>query len=318
MIVAENISKNFNGINAVNNISFEVKKGNTLVLLGTSGCGKTTTLKILNRLIEPSSGRITINGENIFSSKPEILRRNIGYVSQNNGLFPHYTVAENIAIVPGLLGWDKEKTKERSHALLNQLKLPVAEYAGKYPDELSGGQKQRVALARALVSDPPVLLMDEPFGALDPITRAGVRKEFLELPELKSKTIVLVTHDVQEAFELGDQISLMDKGVIVQTGTPEELIFRPSNDFSRKFFSHQRLQLELSALKFKTIWDLLPDADGYANTSLTSNNSLWEGMELLSESNQEKLFIKHKDNYSSKEITIQTIQSVYLAIKKNT
>ncbi len=220
MIIAQNISKDFNGIHAVKNISFEVKEGQTMVFLGTSGCGKTTTLKMLNRLIEPSSGNITINGQDIFSSKPEILRRSIGYVSQNNGLFPHYTVAENIAVVPNLLGWEKEIIRKRSEALLEQLKLPVAEYANKYPDELSGGQKQRVAIARALVSDPPVLLMDEPFGALDPITRAGIRKEFQELPELKSKTIVLVTHDVQEAFELGDQICLMDKGVIVQTGTP--------------------------------------------------------------------------------------------------
>jgi osmoprotectant transport system ATP-binding protein len=177
MIVAKNISKDFNGIHAVNNISFEVKEGETMVFLGTSGCGKTTTLKMLNRLIEPSSGKITINGQDIFSSKPEILRRSIGYVSQNNGLFPHYTVAENIAIVPDLLGWDKARTRKRSEALLDQLKLPVNQYAGKYPDELSGGQKQRVALARALVADAPVLLMDEPFGALDPITRAGIRKE---------------------------------------------------------------------------------------------------------------------------------------------
>lgn len=316
MIIAQNISKDFNGIHAVKNISFEVKEGQTMVFLGTSGCGKTTTLKMLNRLIEPSSGNITINGQDIFSSKPEILRRSIGYVSQNNGLFPHYTVAENIAVVPNLLGWDKEKTRKRSDALLEQLKLPVAEYASKYPDELSGGQKQRVAIARALVSNPPVLLMDEPFGALDPITRAGIRKEFRELPELKSKTIVLVTHDVQEAFELGDQICLMDKGVIVQTGTPEELIFSPTNDFSKSFFNHQRLQLELSALKFRNIWNELGDAESNSTASLISSQSLWEGMELLSEKNEEKLIVKDEESNSLKEISIQTIQSVYLEIKR--
>lgn len=317
MIIAQNISKDFNGIQAVKDISFQVNEGQTLVLLGTSGCGKTTTLKLLNRLIEPSSGVVRINGEDIFSLKPEMLRRSIGYVSQNSGLFPHYTVAENIAIVPKLLGWDQKKIRQRSEDLLLQLKLPVVEYAGKYPDELSGGQKQRVALARALASDPPVLLMDEPFGALDPITRAAVRKEFLELPELKSKTIVLVTHDVQEAFALGDQICLMDKGEIMQTGTPKELIFGPENEFSRIFFNHQRLQLELSALKFKDIWKELPDAKRGSQASLESDQSLWEGMELLAENNQEMVSVINADTDSVKEITIQTIQSVYLEIKRN-
>lgn len=317
MIIANNISKDFNGIQAVKDVCFQVNEGQTLVLLGTSGCGKTTTLKMLNRLIQPSSGSVHINGEDIFSLKPEMLRRSIGYVSQNNGLFPHYTVAENIAIVPKLLGWDKDKILQRSDGLLKQLKLPAAEYAGKYPDELSGGQKQRVALARALAADPPVLLMDEPFGALDPITRAGVRKEFLELPELKTKTIVLVTHDVQEAFELGDQICLMDQGEIIQTGTPKDLIFHPVSDFVRNFLSYQRLQLELSTLKFKDIWRQLPDGPSGLKADLNSVQSLWEGMELLSEKKQEKLLVANADNSAVKEITIQTIQSVYLEMKRN-
>lgn len=317
MISASNVSKEFNGIRAVNTISFEVKEGQTLVFLGTSGCGKTTTLKMLNRLIEPSAGEIRIDGKNILSVQPEILRRSIGYVSQHNGLFPHYTVAENIAVVPKLLKWDKAKTSERTHVLLEQLKLPAPHYANKYPDELSGGQKQRVALARALVSDPPVLLMDEPFGALDPITRAGVRKEFLELPELKSKTIVLVTHDVQEAFELGDQICLMDRGVIVQTGTPAELIFQPVNEFAQNFFSHQRMQLELSALKFNAVWDSLADVSSFSTASLNSDQSLWEGMEMLSEKNEATLVVKHAEDQSLKEISIQTIQSVYLKNKRS-
>lgn len=317
MIIAKKISKVFNGIQAVTDISFQVNEGQTLVLLGTSGCGKTTTLKMLNRLVEPSSGEVSINGADIFSLKPEILRRSIGYVAQHNGLFPHYTVAENIAIVPKLLGWNKEKIAQRCEVLLKQIKLPAGQYAGKYPDELSGGEKQRVALARALASDPPVLLMDEPFGALDPITRAGVRKDFLELPELKSKTIVLVTHDVQEAFELGDQICLMDQGKIVQSGTPEQLIFNPVHTFARNFFSHQRLPLEMRALKFKDIWETLPDALSRSNVTLTSAQSLWEGMELLSETNQEKLSVIDIDKQSFKEITIQTIQSVYLDKKRN-
>lgn len=317
MITAQNISKDFNGIHAVNNISFKVKEGETMVFLGTSGCGKTTTLKMLNRLIEPSSGNITINGQNILSLKPEILRRSIGYVSQNNGLFPHYTVAENIAIVPYLLGWDKTKTKKRSDALLEQLKLPVASYANKYPDELSGGQKQRVALARALVSDPPVLLMDEPFGALDPITRAGIRKEFRELPELKSKTIVLVTHDVQEAFELGDRICLMDKGKIVQSGTPAQLLFNPVNDFVKDFLKHQRLQLEFKAIKLIDLWELLPELNKEAKaSSFDAGTNLWEALENFKFNNGETINIS-KDQNQVKTASFEQLMTAFYQYKNH-
>lgn len=317
MILAENISKTFHDFHAVNDISFEVREGQTMVLLGTSGCGKTTTLKMLNRLIEASSGRISIDGKDIFAGKPEILRRSIGYVSQNNGLFPHFTVAENIAIVPKLLKWDPDKIRKRTEDLMHQLKLPSGAYLTKYPDELSGGQKQRIALARALVSDPPVLLMDEPFGALDPITRSDIRKEFLELPELKRKTIVLVTHDVQEAFELGDEICLMDRGKIIQTGTSEELIFRPVSEFVKNFFSHQRLQLELSSLKLEKIWKQLPDSDVTLKPVIKSNVSFWEAMELLSEKNQENLIVIHEENHTLKMVSMAVLQAAYLRIKQN-
>jgi osmoprotectant transport system ATP-binding protein len=317
MILAENISKNYNGIQAVKDISFQVKEGQTLVLLGTSGCGKTTTLKMLNRLIEASSGRIMINGKDVFLSAPEILRRSMGYVAQNNGLFPHYTVAENLAIVPKLLKWDQKKIRDRSHELLHQLKLPAEENAHKYPEELSGGQKQRVALARALVSDPPVLLMDEPFGALDPITRANIRKEFQNLPELKRKTIVLVTHDVQEAFAMGDRICLMDRGIIVQSGTPEELIFKPVNDFVRRFLSQQRLQLELSSLKLDRIWDSLPDAVNPSGAEITASESLWEAMQQMSDRKQDKLLVFQQETGRMKEASFDSIQTGFMEIKKN-
>jgi osmoprotectant transport system ATP-binding protein len=259
MIIAENISKYFNGTAAVKEVSFEVRGGETLVLLGTSGCGKTTTLRMLNRLIEPTTGRIFINGEDILSLQPESLRKGIGYVLQNNGLFPHYTVAENIALVPGLLKWPRPKIRDRISTLLNKLQLPAGKYANAYPSELSGGQQQRVGLARALAADPPILLMDEPFGALDPITRADIRKEFRELDELKTKTIVLVTHDVQEAFELGNRICLMDKGAVMQIAAPPDLLFQPANQFVKDFFSHQRLQLELKSISLHSIWNHLPD-----------------------------------------------------------
>src|SRR5665213_2492290 len=253
MIRIDQLSKSFGQTTAVDNISFEVNEHENMVLLGTSGCGKTTTLKMINRLIEPSSGRVFIGGKNITDQSPESLRLGIGYVLQNNGLFPHYTVAENIAIVPRLLKWDQTRIKKRTSELLEKLHLS-GNYLNVYPNELSGGQQQRVGLARALVANPPVLLMDEPFGALDNVTRAKIHAEFKALDELKTKTIVMVTHDVQEAFELGDRICLMNKGKIVQSGTPAELLFKPKNDFVRGFLQEQRLQLEFKTIKLSDIW----------------------------------------------------------------
>ena len=248
MITVEQLSKHFGKIKAVDGISFEVKEHENLVLLGTSGCGKTTTLKMLNRLIEPTGGTILIDGKNILEQQPELLRRGIGYVLQNNGLFPHYTVAENIAIVPQLLKWDSRRIEKRIHELIEKLHLSTDQLKA-YPNELSGGQQQRVGLARALVADPPVLLMDEPFGALDNVTRSKIHAEFKALDELKRKTIIMVTHDVQEAFELGDRICLMDQGKIVQNGTPAELLFNSKNHFVKDFLKEQRLQLEFRAIK---------------------------------------------------------------------
>jgi osmoprotectant transport system ATP-binding protein len=280
MIQLDHVSKSFdNGKTVVSNVSFEVNTGETMVLLGTSGSGKTTTLRMINRLIAPSSGNIYVNGTAVTSQQPETLRKSIGYVLQNIGLFPHYTVAENIAIVPELSHWDKNRIMERTAILMEKLHLPVAEYLHAYPHQLSGGQQQRVGLARALAADPPVLLMDEPFGALDPVTRASVRKEFRALDEVHSKTVIIVTHDVQEAFELGTYICLMDKGIVQQVGTPAALLFTPANDFVRSFFDEQRLLLELKALQLKDIrkW-LAGNAAGPA--VLSGNNSCWDALEL--------------------------------------
>src|SRR5476651_261578 len=280
MIKVQQLSKHFGSAKAVDAISFEVAEGENLILLGTSGCGKTTTLKMLNRLIEPTSGKIWIGDKNILEQQPETLRRGIGYVLQNTGLFPHYTIAENMAVVPKLLNWDDAKINARTNELIEKLHLS-ADLLQSYPGELSGGQQQRVGLARALMADPPVLLMDEPFGALDNVTRTKIQTEFKQLDELTRKTIIMVTHDVQEAFELGDRICLMDQGKIMQIGTPAELLFNPTNDFVKDFLQGQRLQLELKVITLNDIWEQLPDTFAEAVEPSSVDTTVWSAMEKL-------------------------------------
>ncbi len=249
------LTKRYGAHAVVDDLSFDVAAGETLVLLGPSGCGKTTLLKLLNRLIEPDGGTVEINGRDVRRQAPEALRRGIGYVIQQVGLLPHYTVAQNIAVVPGLLGRPAADTAARTAELLDRLHLPPARFAHMLPAQLSGGQQQRVGIARALAADPPIVLMDEPFGALDPITRAAVRRDFRALNGLGRKTVVLVTHDVQEAFELGDRVLLLNNGRIQQLGPPRELLLHPANAFVRSFFQAERLALQLRVL---TLADLLP------------------------------------------------------------
>ena len=234
MIEIRNLTKQFDTHTAVDDVSLHVGPGETLVLLGTSGCGKTTTLKMINRLIEPTNGSITVAGVDVAKQPGPDLRRRIGYVIQDGGLFPHYTIAEAIATVPKLLGWMPDQVQERTRDLIDKLQLPES-LLRRYPAELSGGQRQRVGLARALAVRPPVVLMDEPFGALDPFTRRHVRRELFGLSELRETTVVLVTHDVGEALELADRIALMDKGRIVQIGPPDDLLNHPANAFVRDF-----------------------------------------------------------------------------------
>lgn len=295
MIKATNLVRKFGHLTAVNNISFTVEEGENLILLGTSGCGKTTTLRMINRLIEPDSGTIFMNGTDIRTQQPEVLRRGIGYVLQNHGLFPHYTVAENIAIVPRLLKWDNAAIKKRADELFQKLNLdPVLK--DQYPAALSGGQQQRVGLARSLMVNPPVLLMDEPFGALDNLTRISIRREFRMLDELVKKTIIMVTHDVQEAFEMGDRICLMDKGEIKQIGTPEELLFHPASDFVSDFLNEQRLQLELKSVLLS---ELLP---GYAGETATT---VWDQMDRLLHAGEK-----------TGDLSIEELMTAFAAYKK--
>src|SRR5690625_1405771 len=222
------------GVKAVNDVSLHVKEGEFIVFIGPSGCGKTTTMKMINRLIEPSEGKIYINGENVMDKDPVQLRREIGYVIQQIGLFPHMTIKENIARVAKLLRWSEADRKERAAVLLKLVDMDPA-YLKRYPHELSGGQQQRIGVLRALAANPPLILMDEPFGALDPITRDGLQEEFKKLQKELNKTIIFVTHDMDEAINLADKIVIMRDGQIVQYDTPEEILRNPANQFVKDF-----------------------------------------------------------------------------------
>ncbi|WP_034944939.1 ABC transporter ATP-binding protein [Erwinia oleae] len=247
MINFNNVSKHFAGKAAVSDLSLNIAKGEFTVLIGTSGSGKSTTLKMINRLIEHDEGTIQFAGEEIRSFNPQVLRRRMGYAIQSIGLFPHWTVEKNIATVPALLNWPKGKISARIGELLALLNLDER-FRHRYPHQLSGGQQQRVGVARALAADPEVLLMDEPFGALDPVTRGALQQEIVRIHQLLGRTIVLVTHDIDEALALADRLVLMDGGQVIQQGTPYEMLTRPKNDFVRDFFGRSELGVRLLAL----------------------------------------------------------------------
>lgn len=239
------VSKSFGpGRAALSGVSFCIEQGETLVLLGSSGCGKTTTLKMINRLAEPDRGEVWVQGREVREWDPIRLRRRAGYVIQEVGLLPHLSVEANVGLVPRLEGWEPERRRARAHELLKLVGLPPAEFAGKRPSELSGGQKQRIGVARALAVDPPLLLMDEPFGALDPITRRRIQEEFRALEQRLGKTVVFVTHDVPEALRLADRIAVMERGEIRQIGTPREVMKSPADEFVREFVRLETLDLE--------------------------------------------------------------------------
>ena len=245
MIQLERISKTFdNGRTyAVRDLSFQVNEGETLILLGSSGCGKTTTLKMINRLIEPTDGMILVNGQDIRDQEPVALRRRMGYVFQGIGLFPHMTIEQNVGLVPRFLGWSPERRQQRITALLTLVGLPSEDYAHRFPDELSGGQQQRVGVARALAADPAYLLMDEPFGALDALTRETLQQKLIKLKTELKKTIIFVTHDIFEALLLGDRIAILHQGNLEQIGTKREILHTPATDFVRELFSKPARQL---------------------------------------------------------------------------
>ncbi|GAK40531.1 proline/glycine betaine ABC transporter ATP-binding protein [Paenibacillus sp. TCA20] len=242
MLKFEQVSKKYpNGLEAVKNISFEIGAGEILALIGPSGCGKTTTMKMINRLIPHTSGRIYVNGKDITTEDPVTLRKNMGYVIQQAGLFPHYTIEDNVGLIPQLKKWNPEKKKQRVTEMLELVGLDPAVFAKRYPKQLSGGQQQRVGVARALAADPEIILMDEPFGALDPITREQLQDELLKLQQNLKKTIVFVTHDMEEALKLGDKIAILKDGELVQIDTPDQILSQPANEFVEGFIGKNRI-----------------------------------------------------------------------------
>ena len=245
MIRLKEVSKSFDGGRsyAVKKLSLEVHEGETMVLLGSSGCGKTTTLKMINRLTDPTSGLIEVGGKDVAGQDPVLLRRSVGYVFQEIGLFPHMTIEQNIGIVPKLLGWDRNKMRSRVEELLEMMELDPKMFADRYPDELSGGQQQRIGVARALAADPDTLLMDEPFGALDALTRDTLQHELLSLKKNLKKTIIFVTHDIFEAVILGDRIAVLHEGNLEQVGTGKEVYEYPASPFVSDLFSKPSKQL---------------------------------------------------------------------------
>ncbi|MBN8209256.1 betaine/proline/choline family ABC transporter ATP-binding protein [Bacillus sp. NTK071] len=242
MITFEHISKKFpDGTEALKDINLHIEKGELLTLIGPSGCGKTTTMKMINRLIEPSGGQIYIDGQPISERDPVELRRSIGYVIQQIGLLPHMTIAENIALIPNLKKWDKNKINKRVDEMLHLVGLEPSTFRSRYPLELSGGQQQRVGVIRALAAEPPIILMDEPFSALDPISREQLQDELVKLQKEIQKTIVFVTHDMDEAMKIADRIAIMKDGEILQLDTPDRLLRHPKNEFVRNFIGDERM-----------------------------------------------------------------------------
>ncbi len=253
MIRFEGVTKRYDEVVAVRDLTLEVPAGETVVLIGPSGCGKTTTLKMINRLIEPSAGRVLVNGQDVAEQDPQTLRRGIGYVIQSVGLFPHLSVRQNIQVVPDLLGWPRARSAARADELLELIGLEPATYRDRYPKDLSGGQQQRIGVARALAVDPPVLLMDEPFGAVDPLTRDRLQEEFLALQRRLRKTVVMVTHDIDEAIRLADRVCLMNEGRIEQYAPPDELLGSPRNRFVRQFVGSDRALKRLSRVRVQEV-----------------------------------------------------------------
>ncbi|WP_276731309.1 choline ABC transporter ATP-binding protein OpuBA [Bacillus sp. (in: firmicutes)] len=286
MLTLENVSKTYKGgKKAVNNVNLKIEKGEFICFIGPSGCGKTTTMKMINRLIEPSAGKIFIEGENIMEQDPVELRRKIGYVIQQIGLFPHMTIQQNISLVPKLLKWPEHKRKERARKLLKLVDMGP-EYLDRYPHELSGGQQQRIGVLRALAAEPPLILMDEPFGALDPITRDSLQEEFKKLQKTLHKTIVFVTHDMDEAIKLADRIVILKAGEIVQVGTPDDILRNPADEFVEEFIGKERL-IQSSSPDVERVDQIM----NIQPVTITADKTLSEAIQLMRQERVDSLLV---------------------------
>ena len=287
MIELQAVGKAYGSTQAVDDVSLTIARGEFVVLIGPSGSGKSTLLKMINRLVEHDRGRVLFKGEEIRSFRPEDIRRRMGYAIQSTGLFPHWSVARNIATVPELLGWPAARIAARVDELLTLLGLDPSAYRSRYPHQLSGGQQQRVGVARALAADPEALLMDEPFGALDPITRQTLQGELARIHRASGKTIVLVTHDIDEALRLATRIVLLDRGRIVQAGTPAQLLVQPANDFVSDFMGRSDLGLKLLGLQ--TAADRVRAGASAEGAAIVATMSLREALSLFVERHVELL-----------------------------
>jgi osmoprotectant transport system ATP-binding protein len=291
---------------AVDALDLTIEKGQVCVLIGPSGCGKTTTMRMVNRLIEPTSGRIVVGDRDVTKADPVELRRHIGYVIQQIGLFPHMTIAQNVATVPKLLGWDPARIKARSEEMLDLVGLDPKLYLSRYPRHLSGGQRQRVGVARALAADPPVMLMDEPFGAVDPIVRGRLQEEFLGILKRLSKTVILVTHDIDEAIHMGDVVAIMRDGKLVQYDTPDRILAAPANDFVADFVGADRALRRLSLVRAADAVEPGNASDGF---SLPGSLSVRSVLSALLAEGREAATILGEDRQPLGRITLAAIRA---------
>lgn len=294
------VGRRYGDLAVVKDVSFAIADGETFVLIGPSGCGKSTTMKMVNRLVEPTEGEVFVNGKDVRTADLAELRLGIGYVIQDVGLFAHYTIARNVGLVPELLGWPEEKRKKRVDELLELVGLPTAKFGARYPRQLSGGQRQRAGIARALAADPPIVLLDEPFSALDPITRERLQDEFLALSERLGKTFVIVTHDIFEAVRLADRIAVMRDGNLVQLGTPRDIVHTPADDQVAALLGRHRMQLRLMTL---TLADCgVDEVDANGIPTLAPSASAWEAIEKMEQERTDRVRVEGKGPLTRRRI----------------